>query len=1414
MKNSISKIGIGICFFLLITPIRSDGQTKWEKSLYKADEYYDIGDYAKSIKSLSKFNKKASKKLGSDHEYLLQYQLQMAQNSLASGFLDDFTSRITETVASSSRKFGDNTVDHAKILLESAELYIVYGNFLIAENYVEEAKKTIESSGRIEDNLSAKIQLTTAEIYSGQGYYNKALSYIEDIEKYFANRAVSKETYVDALSGKLKTRKLNPKEVQDRLSDYATLLILRAKTIGKQGEIFKADSEFAKNSFWINRNLGNQHIKIIENNYFWGKMLEANGVLDLKNALKEASFEKSLSLMKKKYSETHYLAFDIYESLMKNYLHRGENGKYREISNEFEKIIKKNFKKTSIHYATISTIQFNTKLDKNKTSKLLVNAGSLLTSNSAIPKYHKKRVEVLAFLTKVALSEKNYKHAESYLTDLLEIKRNLFGELSPEFHLSKIKLANFYLDFTSKFKEAGEIYNTSFEGIIEKEIDIKHVDYIDILNHMALYFEQNDDYKKASETLKDALIAAQTKYQNTDIAYGIELDKIANLKINIGEYQEAEEYIKNAMSILIDHRKNDNDIIHYIKALETKAKLEAIKGDFEEAENHISAAQKLLRKTDDKVGYNELSSQEELAYLDIALGKYSATEKILLNVINTYQKLYGKESRNIIRPLTNYGKLKLITGDYTEAEKITRRVNNLALSIYGENSTKTASTYILLAELTTTLGDYDKAYEYISKAIPIQETAFGRNHIEVARSIAQKGLILYYQGGFNDKSERLLRESVSIIAQSLGKSNPMYAVGLKDLASIEIAQKKYNEAFNSLELSEKIWISKVGKRNNINAAEIYVLTGDLYYHQYSYDRAEEYYGKAKTLYEKFFSDKHPDYIKVISKLSKVYYMKGETNKAENTINEAIDNYNLFIKNYFPSLSEREKTKFWNTIKQDFEFFNTLALSQTTENKKLMEKVYNNALTTKALLLSSSIKIRQNIMTSGDKELIENYEKWLSNKDLLTQALSMNSEQLTENNINPSQLAREVELLEKELSQKSDAFKSDDSQITWESIRESLGPNEVAIEMIRFRHFNHVFTDSVIYAVLYLKNQKGTPRPSVSLITNGKDLENKYFKSYRNSIIYKIEDRYSKEAYWEPIKNIAGNNATIYLSSDGVYNQINLETIPTSDNKYVLDDSNIILVSNTKDVYINKNKAAQEKNENRILMFGNPDFYLSANASNQIANLPGTKKEIDELKDLLLRKGWIAQDYMDVSAREEQLKLIDSPKVFHIATHGFFRGSDDMLAQKNSLNVNRNKTFDNPLLRTGLLLTGAGDILDKTKLNYNTNSGILTAYEAMNLNLDRTELVVLSACETGLGDLQVGEGVYGLQRAFLVAGAKSLIMSMFKVDDAATQKLMVSFYQKWLETGQMRQSFINAKKEVRNEYHEPIYWGSFIMIGME
>lgn len=196
---------------------------------------------------------------------------------------------------------------------------------------------------------------------------------------------------------------------------------------------------------------------------------------------------------------------------------------------------------------------------------------------------------------------------------------------------------------------------------------------------------------------------------------------------------------------------------------------------------------------------------------------------------------------------------------------------------------------------------------------------------------------------------------------------------------------------------------------------------------------------------------------------------------------------------------------------------------------------------------------------------------------------MSSEQLQAENIDLNELSRNVELIEKSLSQQSELFSQDISSktYTWEQIKNTLQPNEVAIEMVRFRYFDHYITDSVVYIMLILKNDKRS-KPEFVVMENGNDMESKYFNNYRNAIKYRIEDTYSYNNFWKPIEDKIGQSKTIYLSPDGVYNQINLEAIPIGDGKYLLDNSNIVLLSNTKDLYINKISTKQYQERKNCL----------------------------------------------------------------------------------------------------------------------------------------------------------------------------------------------------------------------------------------
>ena len=203
-----------------------------------------------------------------------------------------------------------------------------------------------------------------------------------------------------------------------------------------------------------------------------------------------------------------------------------------------------------------------------------------LLSDPSIPKHHSERVELLEFAKKVALLAGQHKNTEGYDTQILAIKEELLGTDAPDYHLTKVKLANYYVDYSDKFAEAKQIYDESFHKMVEPEITDGHIDYLDILNHLATFYEESDNYSKASEILDQALLASRKKYDNRDIEYGNELEKIANLQINIGEYEKATDNLDEAISIM-DESKVAEATAYLAAALITQAKLLSIKGEFD-----------------------------------------------------------------------------------------------------------------------------------------------------------------------------------------------------------------------------------------------------------------------------------------------------------------------------------------------------------------------------------------------------------------------------------------------------------------------------------------------------------------------------------------------------------------------------------------------------------------------------------------------------------------------------------------------------------------------------------------------------------------------------------------------------------------------------------------------------------------
>lgn len=397
----------------------------------------------------------------------------------------------------------------------------------------------------------------------------------------------------------------------------------------------------------------------------------------------------------------------------------------------------------------------------------------------------------------------------------------------------------------------------------------------------------------------------------------------------------------------------------------------------------------------------------------------------------------------------------------------------------------------------------------------------------------------------------------------------------------------------------------------------------------------------------------------------------------------------------------------------------------------------------------------------------------------------------------------------------------------------------AVEIIR-----HIASDEVYYEAIIIYPDK--ENPELVTFKEGKAMETVYYEAYKKGTGLNLSagkvlapDAESYQRYWKPVAEKTKNYDIVYVSNDGIYNLINLYTLydPVAQ-KYLVDKpQDIIYMGNLKD--IGTKKIEMPANPTAVLLGGiayktttkdlpqSPKSDLTRSFSldyllkdGEIEALPESKKEVEEIEYLLKNRKIAVATYTGKDANEDLVANQKNPTILHIATHGFF--IDSAQVAKDSPYV-RKIYEDYPLLRCGLLLAGCEPLikdvnLRSTFLEQNLPDNIFTAQEATILSLDKTQLVVLSACKTTLGSQAVGEGIYNLQRAFQQAGAKCVITSLWNVSDDASRKLMEKFYEVFLDTSannphQLKASALKkAQQETKIIFAEPCKWGGFVMMG--
>jgi CHAT domain-containing protein len=818
---------------------------------------------------------------------------------------------------------------------------------------------------------------------------------------------------------------------------------------------------------------------------------------------------------------------------------------------------------------------------------------------------------------------------------------------------------------------------------------------------------------------------------------------------------------------------------------------------FNLAEQSFKQAKDLYEKAGKDTSENYAQTISNLGLVYQSGGRYNKSKSFSEDAVLLCEKLENKGK--LLVSINNNAVLKKETGYYTEAESDLKKAlelataqnntlaialinNNLAMTHLDMNKLKDAEAHMntSINEAAKILKDYSsnfiklqvnlaniyrfqKRYEESEKlylkAIEIKEKKLGA-HPDLAH--LKTGLAqLYMEMGKNAEVEKLLLSAIDIYKRKLSNNNPATLSTQQELANF---YRFTNNPIKSLDLMLKVVEAK------------------------------------KTI----FGESHPNYVQALEDLALAQWQSNKTLDAKLNYKTVINNTLNYINTFFNSLNDNEKTLYWEKTNTRLQRFYSFAQTNAADTS-LTKQLYNTVINTKGFLLSNSSKIRNIISSSTDESLKTAYKNWLETKENLNQAYQLSKEELVQEKVNVDSLKRRADELERELSQKSSLFNESNNEqtVTYTTIQQKLKTGEAALEILELHEYKNGFTGNDKYIALLLTQNE------LKLIELGETKSiNDAIGEFRTKTIDQKPENEAYASTWKTLDEQLTGITKLYLSLDGAYHQLSINALKDGAGKYLVDKYSIQFTGNTKDIISVKQTESESIKPTSAFLIGNPLY----GKNGVVAQLPGTELEVKNITKLLTTYKVKTTTLYGAKATEAKVKDINSPSILHIATHGYFLADLSQLETTKVLGVDVAAAKENPLLRSGVLLANCENVFDENfHPSPNSENGILTAYEAMSLNLEKTDLVVLSACETGLGSVKQGEGVYGLQRAFLIAGAKSIIMSLWSVSDEATMELMTLFYTNYAKSGNKQQAFSDAIKQLKIKYKEPFFWSAFVML---
>ncbi|WP_437312110.1 tetratricopeptide repeat protein [Sorangium sp. So ce388] len=966
-------------------------------------------------------------------------------------------------------------------------------------------------------------------------------------------------------------------------------------------------------------------------------------------------------------------------------------------------------------------------------------------------------------------------------------------------------------------------------AIREKALRPDHLDVATSLNNLAGLLWIKGDYAAAEPLFRRALVIFERTLgpQHTHVA--INLSNLASLLQAKGDYAAAEPLYRRALAIF--ERTLGPDHPDVATTLNGLASLLEAKGDYAAAELLYRRALAIVEKAFGPEHPDVATTLNNLAESLRARGEYAAAEPLLRRALAIREKRLGLEHPYVAFSLNSLAVLLGERGDYTAAEPLFRRALAIREKRLGPEHPDVANSLSNLAMLHRTKGDYTAAEPLFRRALAICEKRLGPEHPDVATILNNLAELLRARGD-DAAAEPLFRRALAIREKRLGLGHPHVAISLNNLAALLYSKSDYTTAEalyrRALAISEKLLgpeHSNVAIALN-NLAVLLGTKGD-------YTAAEPLFGRALAILEKALGPEHLNVATGLTNLAGWHWATAVPARSLPLVQRAAEIHERVLAAVLATSNERQKHASARRVQYETDMAVSLHVRVLRDRADAARLALAVLLQRKGRVLDAMTDMLAQLRARGREEdqaklaQLARLRGELATRTLRGpapgEAVSHHSDALTK-------LRAEAEALEQDLAARYKALAAERRAVTLEAVQAALGPGAALVEIALFQPFDPRAKPGHWYGnphyVAYVLHRSGDP----SWVELGPAAPIDALVAAARTALSAADPRYAEaaraldEKVMQPVRQLLGDARAVYLAPDGELNLVPFAALVDERGQFLLARYRFTYLTSGRDL-LRLEVTRTESPRSSPLIVGNPAYDEAGAAPSGAASgrrsdamgtihfgpLRWTEPEARAVKALLPD----ARLLLEADATEAAVKALAGPAIVHLATHGFFLAQAPaaplapfearpflILLQPGALPP----LPENPLLRSGLALAGAN------QRRSGGDDGVLTALEVAGLDLWGTKLVVLSACDTGIGALSRGEGVYGLRRALVLAGADSQIMSLWKVADEETQALMKAYYGR-LSAGEGRS---DALREVqlamaRQRLH-PYYWAAFIVGG--